>query len=149
MFFYKHFCCELFHNPVRSHMSISDDKDWATKIYQERSTAVDEDENVTYFFLKDYQEICRYMCTIGYGSKGKAETIESQVARELELGSYSSLRTTVKGTRSAQDIAIFIYRDPGGDLFGFGLVVISLDGGGGELAKQFADAWFQKNDTCM
>ena len=57
-------------------------------------TTIDADRNVTYFFLKDYQEICRYMRTIGYGSKGKAESVEKQVARELEIGRYCSLRTT-------------------------------------------------------
>jgi len=36
---------------------------------EERARAVDDDQNVTYFFLKDYREICRYMRTIGYGSK--------------------------------------------------------------------------------
>jgi hypothetical protein len=40
-------------------------------------------ETFTCFFLKDYQEIRRYMRAIGYGSKGKAENVEKQVAREL------------------------------------------------------------------
>jgi len=75
-------------------MSLRDDRDWATKLYQERAEAVDQDQNVTYFFLKDYQEICRYMRTIGYGSRGKAEAVEKQVARELDVGRYSSLRIT-------------------------------------------------------
>jgi hypothetical protein len=38
-------------------MSIRDDKDWGIKIYEERARAVDDDQ--TYFFLNDYQEICR------------------------------------------------------------------------------------------
>ena len=129
-------------------MSLRDDRNWATKIYRERADAIDADQNVTYFFLKDYQEICRYMRTIGYGSKGKAETVEKQVARELEIGRYCSLRTTVRGKQSTQDIALFIYRDLAADLLGSGLVVVSFDTGG-ELAKQFADAWFEKTDAFM
>jgi len=129
-------------------MSLRDDRNWATKIYQERADAIDADQNVTYFFLKDYQEICRYMRAIGYGSKGKAETVEKQVARELEIGRYCSLRTTVRGKQSTQDIALFIYRDLAADLLGSGLVVVSFDTGG-ELAKQFADAWFEKTDAFM
>ena len=92
-------------------MSLREDRNWAAKIYQERAIAIDADRNVTYFFLKDYQEICRYMRTIGYGSKGKAETVEQQVARELKIGRYRSLRTTVRGRQSSQDIALFIYHD--------------------------------------
>jgi hypothetical protein len=129
-------------------MSLSEDRNWAAKIYQERADAVGADQNVTYFFLKDYQEICQYMRTIGYGSKGKAETVEKQVARELERGRYCSLRTTVRGRQSTQDIAIFIYRDFAAHLFGCGVVVVSFDIGG-ELAKEFADAWFQKVDALM
>ena len=129
-------------------MSLDDDRDWATKIYQERADAIDADQNVTCFFLKDYQEVCRYMRTIGYGSKGKAETVEKQVARELEIGRYCSLRTTVRGKLSTQDIALFIYRDLTADLLGSGLVVVSFDTGG-EIAKQFADAWFEKTDAFM
>ena len=129
-------------------MSLRDDRNWAAKIYQERADAIDADQNVTYFFLKDYQEICRYMRAIGYGSKGKAETVEKQVARELEIGRYCSLRTTVRGKQSTQDIALFIYRDLAADLLGSGLVVVSFDTGG-ELAKQFADAWFEKTDAFM
>jgi hypothetical protein len=129
-------------------MSLRDDRNWATKIYQERADAIDADQNVTYFFLKDYQEICRYMRAIGYGSKGKAETVEKQVARELEIGRYCSLRTTVRGKQSTQDIALFIYRDLAAYLLGSGLVVVSFDTGG-ELAKQFADAWFEKTDAFM
>ena len=128
-------------------MSLRDDRNWATKIYQERADAIDADQNVTYFFLKDYQEICRYMRAIGYGSKGKAEAVEKQVARELEIGRYRSLRTTVRGKQSTQDIALFIYRDLAADLLGSGLVVVSFDTG--ELAKQFADAWFEKTDAFM
>ena len=129
-------------------MSLREDRNWATKIYQERAEAIDANENVTYFFLKDYPEIDRYMRTIGYGSKGKAETVEKQVARELGLGHYCSLRTTVRGRQSTQDIALFIYRDLETDLLGSGLVVVSFDTGG-ELAKDFADAWFQKADAFM
>ena len=129
-------------------MSLRDDRNWAAKIYQERADAIDADQNVTYFFLKDYREICRYMRAIGYGSKGKAETVEKQVARELEIGRYCSLRTTVRGKQSTQDIALFIYRDLAADLLGSGLVVVSFDTGG-ELAKQFADAWFEKTDAFM
>jgi hypothetical protein len=111
-----------FSNLVRFVMSLRDDRNWATKIYQERADAIDVDQNVTYFFLEDYQEICRYMRTIGYGSKGKAETVEKQVARELEIGGYCSLRTTVRGKQSTQDIALFIYRDLATDSLGSGLV---------------------------
>ena len=129
-------------------MSLDDDRNWAAKVYEERADAIDADGNVTYFFLKDYQEICRYMRTIGYGSKGKAETVEKQVARELKMGRYCSLRTTVKGKLSTQDIALFIYHDPAARLSGSGLVVVSFDTGG-ELAKLFADAWFEKTDAFM
>jgi hypothetical protein len=129
-------------------MNLREDQNWAAKIYEERADALDADQNVTYFFLKDYQEICRYMRTIGYGSKGKAETVEKQVARELRKGRYCSLRTTVRGRQSTQDIAIFVYRDFAADLFGCGLVVISF-GIGTELAEEFADAWFQKVDAFM
>ena len=129
-------------------MSLREDRNWATKIYQERAIAIDTDQNVTYFFLKDYQEICRYMRTIGYGSKGNAETVEQQVARELKIGRYCSLRTTVRGRQSTQDIALFIYHDVSADLLGSGLVAVSFDTGG-ELAKEFVDAWFQKADTAI
>jgi hypothetical protein len=129
-------------------MSLSEDRDWAMKIYHERVDAVDQDQNVTYFFLKDYQEICRYMRMIGYGSKGEAETVEQQVSRELQPGTYCSLRTTVQGKQSTQDIAFFIYRDLAGALSGSGLVVVSFDTGG-ELAKQFTDAWFEKSNVLM
>ena len=93
-------------------MSLDDDRNWAAKIYQERAEIIDADQNVTCFFLNDYQEICRYMCTIGYGSKGKAESVEKQVARELEIGRYCSLRTTVRGRQSAQDIALSFFMMP-------------------------------------
>jgi hypothetical protein len=129
-------------------MSLKDDRNWAAKIYQERADAVDVDQNVTYFFLESYHEICRYMRIIGYGSKGKADTVEKQVARELAIGRYCSLRTTVRGRQSTQDIALFIYRDPAADVSGRGLVVVSFDTGG-ELAKQFADAWFGKTDALL
>ena len=129
-------------------MSLEDDRDWAAKIYEERAEAVDADQNVTCFFLKDYQEICRYMRTIGYGSKGKAESVEKQVARELEIRRYCSLRTTVRGRLSTQDIAVFVFYDSTAELSGSGLVVVSFDTGG-ELAKQFADAWFEKIDASL
>jgi hypothetical protein len=115
---------------VRFSMSLDDDRNWATKIYQERADAIDADQNVTCFFLKDYQEICRYMRTIGYGSKGKAESVKKQVAREFGIGRYCSLRTTVRGKRSTQDIALFIYRDLAADLLGSGFVVVSFEAGG-------------------
>ena len=67
-------------------MSLRKDQDWATSIYQERAELVDADEEVTCFFLENYSEICRYMRVIGYGSKGKAESVEAQVARGLVLG---------------------------------------------------------------
>ena len=67
-------------------MSLREDRDWATNIYQERAELVDVDEDVTCFFLESYSEICRYMRVIGYGSKGKAESVEEQVARGLALG---------------------------------------------------------------
>ena len=129
-------------------MSLNDDRDWASRIYRERAEAIDEDQKATYFFLKDYQEICRYLRTIGYGTKGKAEPVEQQVARELEAGAYCDLRTTVRGKRSTQDIAIFVYRDPTGNLFGSGLVVVSFDTGC-EVAEKFADAWFEKSEKFM
>jgi hypothetical protein len=129
-------------------MSLDDDRNWAAKIYEERADALDPDRNITYFFLKDYQEICRYMRTIGYGSKGKAESVEKQVARKLEIGRYCSLRTTVRGRVSTQDIALFIYHDVAAHLSGSGLVVVSFDTGG-DLAKQFADAWFEKTDASL
>jgi hypothetical protein len=129
-------------------MSLDEDRNWAAKIYRERADAIDAERDATYFFLTDYQEICRYMRVIGYGSKGKAETVEKQVQRELEIGHYCSLRTTVQGKQSTQDLALFVYRDFAGDLSGSGLVVVSFDTGS-ELAKQFADAWFQTTDTFM
>ena len=129
-------------------MSLSDYRNWVARIYEERADTIGEDQNVTYFFLRDYREICRYMRAIGYGSKGKAESVERQVARELEGGNYCSLRTTVQGRRSTQDIAVFIYRDRRADLFGCGLVVVSFSTGG-ELARQFADAWFEQGDALL
>ena len=129
-------------------MSLDDDRDWASGIYRERAEAIDEDQRVTYFSLQDYQEICRYLRTIGYGTKGEAEPVEKQVARELQPGAYCDLRTTVQGRRSTQEIAVFVYRDLSGNLFGSGLVVVSLDIGCG-LAKQFADTWFEKGETFM
>ena len=129
-------------------MNPDNDRDWASRIYRERAEAIDEDQNVTYFFLKDYQEICRYLRTIGYGTKGEAEPVEQQVARELQPGAYCDLRTTAQGKRSTQDIAVFVYRDLSGNLLGSGLVVVSLDIGC-ELAKQFADTWFEKGEKFM
>ena len=140
--------CHLRRHHVRSLVSLNDDRDWASRIYLERAEAIDEDQNVTYFFLKDYQEVCRYLRTIGYGTKGKAEPMEQQVARELEPGAYCDLRTTVRGKRSTQDIAVFVYRDPTGNLFGSGLVVVSFDIGC-EVAKKFANAWFEKGEKFM
>jgi hypothetical protein len=137
-----------YHCITLSDMSLNEDRNWAAKIYQERASVIDADQKVTYFFLKDYQEICRYMRTIGYGSKGKAEAVEQQVARELEIGRYCSLRTTVRARQSTQDIALFIYHDVSADLSGSGLVVVSFNTGG-ELAKEFADAWFEKADAFM
>ena len=78
------------------------------------------------------------MRAIGYGSQGKAESVEKQVARELEMGRHCSLRTTVRGRRSTQDVALLIFYDPAGNLSGYGLVVVSFDTGG-ELTKLFAD----------
>ena len=129
-------------------MSLNDDRDWASTIYRERAEPIDEDQSVTYFLLNDYQEICRYLRTIGYGTKGKAEPVEQQVARELEPGAYCDLRTTVRGKRSTQDIAVFVYRGPTGDLFGSGLIVVSFDVDC-ELAKNFADAWFEKGEKFL
>jgi hypothetical protein len=137
-----------YHCITLSDMSLNEDRNWAAKIYQERASVIDADQNVTYFFLKDYQEICRYMRTIGYGSKGKAEAVEQQVARELEIGRSCSLRTTVRARQSTQDIALFIYHDVSADLSGSGLVVVSFNTGG-QLAKEFADAWFEKADAFM
>ena len=106
-------------------MSLDDDRNWAAKIYQERAETIDADRNVTCFLLQDYEEICRYMRTIGYGSKGKAESVEKHVTRELEIGRYCSLRTTVRGRRSTQDIALFVYHDVAANLSGCGLVVVN------------------------
>ena len=127
-------------------MSLRDDRDWAASIYRERAEPIDADQNVTCFFLEDYSEICRYMRVIGYGSKGKAESVEEQVARRLALGRYCSLRTTVRGKKSTQDIALFIYYDLDANLVGSGLVVVSFDTGS-EVASQFADVWFEKADA--
>jgi hypothetical protein len=134
------------HSLLRFRMSLRQDQDWATSIYQERAELVDVDEDVTCFFLENYSEICRYMRVIGYGSKGKAESVEAQVARGLVLGRYCSLRTTVRGKQSTQDIALFIYYDLDARLVGSGLVVVSFDTGA-EVASQFADAWFEKTDA--
>ena len=127
-------------------MSLHDDREWAARIYQQRAELVDADEEVTCFFLDDYAEICRYMRVIGYGSKGKAESVEEQVARGLTLGRYCSLRTTVRGKQSTQDIALFIYYDLDARLVGSGLVVVSFDTGA-DVASQFADTWFEKTDA--
>jgi hypothetical protein len=127
-------------------MDLRKDRDWAAKIYGERAELVDADEDVTCFFLEDYAEICRYMRVIGYGSKGKADSVEEQVARGLALGRYCSLRTTVQGKQSTQDIALFIYYDLDAHLVGSGLVVVSFETGA-EVAGQFADAWFEKTDA--
>jgi hypothetical protein len=45
--------------------------------------------------------------------------MEKQVARELEIGRYCSLQTTVRGKLYTQHIALFIYRDPAADTLGF------------------------------
>ena len=127
-------------------MDLREDQDWAAKIYSERAELVDADEDVTCFFLENYSEICRYMRAIGYGSKGKAESVEEQVARGLALGRYCSLRTTVRGKQSTQEIALFIYYDLDARLVGSGLVVVSFDRCA-EIAGQFADAWFEKTDA--
>ena len=127
-------------------MELRDDRDWAAEVYRQRAETIDADQDVTYFLLEDYQEICRYMRTIGYGSKGKAESVEKQVAQELKKGRYCSLRITVRGKQSTQDIALFIYRDPDAKLSGSGLVVVSFDTDNC-VASQFADAWFEKTDA--
>ena len=127
-------------------MSLREDRDWAASIYRDRAELVDADEDVACFFLESYSEICRYLRVIGYGSKGKAESVEDQVARGLALGRYCSLRTTIRGKRSTQDIALFIYYDLDAHLVGSGLVVLSFDRGS-EIAGQFADAWFEKTDA--
>ena len=127
-------------------MSLREDQDWAASIYRERAELVDADEDVACFFLESYSENCRYMRVIGYGSKGKADSVEDQVARGLALGRYCSLRTTIRGKRSTQDIALFIYYDLDAHLVGSGLVVLSFDTGA-EVAGQFADAWFEKTDA--
>jgi hypothetical protein len=127
-------------------MSLSEDREWAARIYQQRAEIVDEEEQVTCFFLENYSEICRYMRVIGYGSKGKAESVEEQVARGLALGRYCSLRTTVRGKQSTQDIALFIYYDLDAHLVGSGLVVVSFETGA-DVASEFADAWFEKTDA--
>ena len=88
-------------------MSLGDDRNWAAQICRERAEAIVAEQTVTYFFLTNYEEICRHMRTIGYGSKGKAETVEKQVAQELPAGRYSWLRTTVRGRQSMQDVAPF------------------------------------------
>ena len=129
-------------------MSLPDDRDWATEVYLERVEVLEADQNVTYFFLQDYQEICRYMRAIGYGAKGQSRVVESQVARELEPGRYCSLRTTVRGKESTQDIALFIYRDLDADLSGSGLIVVSFESGG-DVASRFADTWFEKTDASI
>src|SRR5215469_417147 len=42
----------------------------------------------------------------------------------------------------------FFYHDVSADLLGSGLVAVSFDTGG-ELAKEFVDAWFQKADAAI
>ncbi len=69
------------------------------------------------------------------------------MAGALGIGRYCSLRTTVRGKLSAQDIVLFVYRDAA-NLLGSGLVVVSF-AIGGEFAKQFADVWFEKTDALM
>jgi hypothetical protein len=57
-------------NGIHFRMSPTTIESGLAKIYEERANAADADRRVTYFFLEDYQEIRRYMRTIGYGSKG-------------------------------------------------------------------------------
>ncbi len=54
----------------------------------------------------------------------------------------------MRGKQSTQDIALFIYHDLAGELSGSGSVVVSFDYGG-KVAKQFADAWFEKGEAFM
>jgi hypothetical protein len=138
--------CDSSQSLLRSDMDLREDRDWAAKIYGERAELVDADEDVTCFFLESYAEICRYMRAVGYGLKGKAESVEEQVGRGLALGRYCSLRTMVQGRLSTQDIALFIYYDLDACLVGSGLVVVSF-ARGADVASQFADAWFEKTDA--
>ena len=115
-------------------MSLREDRDWAASIYRDRAELVDADEDVTCFFLESYSEICRYLRVIGYGSKGKADSVEDRWRGGLCSGRYCSLRTTVRGKQSTQDIALFIYYDLDAHLVGSGLVVLSFDRGG-EMAR--------------
>ena len=88
------------------------------------------------------------MRAIGYGSNGKAESVEKQMARELEMGRYCSLRPTVRGRRSTQDVALFIFHDQAGNRSGYGPVVVSFDTGS-ELAKLFAEAWLERSNALL
>ena len=38
-------------------MSRSEDLTWAGEIYEERAAVIDENQDVTYFFLKDYDRV--------------------------------------------------------------------------------------------
>jgi hypothetical protein len=54
----------------------------------------------------------------------------------------------VRGRRSTQEIALFLYHDVAANLSGSGLVVVRFETGR-ELAEQFADAWFEKTDASL
>ena len=112
-----------YHCITLSDMSLNEDRNWAAKIYQERASGIDADQK-------------RYLL------------FSQRLSGELEMGRRCSLRTTVRGRQSTQDIALFIYRDFAADLFGPGLGVVSFNTGG-DLAKEFADAWSQKVDAFM
>ena len=82
------------------------------------------------------------------GQRAKPRTWRNRWRGNFEIGRYCSLRTTVRGRRSTQDIALFLYHDVAANLSGSGLVVVSFETGG-ELAEQFADAWFEKTDASL
>ena len=69
------------------------------------------------------------------------------MARELEVGRYCSLRTTGEEGNPRRISPFSFVMIPPADP-GSGLVVVSFDTGG-ELAKLFADAWFEKADASL
>jgi hypothetical protein len=63
----------------------------------------------------------------------EGDKLSRHQCKRVGIGWYCSLRTTIRGKQSTQDIALFIYRDLAADLLGSWLVVVSFDTGGGTL----------------
>ena len=114
-------------------ISLDDDQKWVAKIFEERADIIDADP---------------IHARSATPQRVKPRTWRNRRRGNFEIGCYCSLRTTVRGRRSTQDIALFLYHDVAANLSGSGLVVVSFETGG-ELAEQFADAWFEKTDASL